>query len=166
MEIVARMQYDARVKVDSDLDFKGDRGLTKQSDAKDCDINAMFRRFEKTGQLPDMIVREPRYGDFSDVPSYQEACDIVNHAEEQFAALDVDIRNRFENDPAKFLAFVTDSKNVDELEKMGLLKPEVVKARQEARVKAGEEALAKEAALKLQAEKDLIEKVKAAIQLK
>lgn len=157
----ARMQYDKRVPVASDLDFTGDKGLTKQSDAKDCDINAIFRRFEKTGQLPDLIAREPRYGDYSDVPTYQEALDIVNLAEEQFAMLDVTIRNRFENDPSKFLAFATDVKNLDEMEKLGLLKPEVVAARQEARNKADAEQAARNQAAKEQSEKELIAKIKA-----
>lgn len=129
MEIVARLQYDNRPVLKSDLSFEGDKGVTKQADLKDCDINAMFKRFERTGQLPDMIVKEGRYGDFSDVPDYQQACDIVRHADEQFAMLDVTIRNRFENDPAKFLAFATDEKNYDEMEKMGLLKPELVAER-------------------------------------
>lgn len=138
--ITARSQYDERPSVASDLSFVGDKGVTKIADAKDCDLNEMFRRFEKTGQLPNLIAREGRYGDFSSVPDYQEACEIVRHANEQFENLDVAIRNRFANDPAKFLEFATDPKNLDDMEKMGLLKPEVVKARAEAREKADKEA--------------------------
>lgn len=164
MPVVARGQYDERPVFVSDLDFKDDPGVTKQSDARDCDINTIFRRFEKTGSLPDLIVRDGRYGDFSDVPTYQEACQIVRTAEEQFAALDVTIRNRFENDPSKFLAFATDPKNVDELEKMGLLKPEAVEARKLERKAEEEAAAAKYAADKDKAEKDLIAKVKAELQ--
>ena len=77
MEVVARCQYDKRVKVASDLDFKGDPGLTKISDAIDCDLNKLFDKYEKGGVLPQMIAREGRYGDFSSVPDYQEACNIV-----------------------------------------------------------------------------------------
>lgn len=140
MPIVARSQYDERPKLASDLDFKGDPGLTKQSDAKDCDINVLFKRFEKTGQLPDMIVRDGHYGDFTDVPTLQEAIELSRLANEQFMALNADLRTRFEGDPVKFYEFCNDPKNVDEMEKLGLLKPEVVKARQEARIKAAEEA--------------------------
>lgn len=131
--ITARHEYMDRPKFASDLSFEGDRGVTKQSDAKDCDINTIFKRYERTGQLPDMIVREPRYGDFSEVPDYQTSLEIVRTAQEQFDALGVDVRNRFANDPALFLAFVTDPKNVDEVERMGLLKPEIVDARRKAR---------------------------------
>ena len=117
-----------------------------------------------------MIVRDGRYGDFSAVPDYQQALAIVRHADEQFANLDVTVRNRFDNDPVKFLAFVEDPKNIDEVERMGLLKPEVVEARRLARVKAEAEASAKfkaETELKAQeSEKALIDKVKAAISQK
>jgi len=159
--ITARAQYDERPSLASDLSFEGDKGVTKQSDLKDTDINAMFKRFERTGQLPQMIAKEGRYGDFSAVPDYQEAVLIVRTAEEQFSNLDARLRNRFENDPAKFLVFATDPANMDELEKMGLLKPEVVQARREARLAADKVKSDAELAAKAQAEKDLIVKIKA-----
>ena len=159
--ITARSQYDERPVMASDLSFEGDKGVTKQADAKDCDINLLFKRFEKTGQLPDMIVREPRYGDFSNVPDYQEAINIVRLAEEQFSALDASIRNRFENDPAKFLGFVTDQKNIDEVEKMGLLKPEVVEARKAARLAAAQAFNAENDAVLKAKEDALVARIKA-----
>nr|QJB18997.1 MAG: internal scaffolding protein [Microvirus sp.] len=132
--ITARHEYMDRPVLKSDLSFEGDKGVTKQADLRDCDINLIMKRYEKTGVLPDLIVKDGRYGDFSEVPDYQEACNIVKMADEQFAALDVTIRNRFANDPANFLAFVTDPKNIDEVEKMGLLKPEIVAQRQAERL--------------------------------
>lgn len=160
MAIKARCQYDERGVFESDLSFEGAVSLTKQSDAIDADINSLFARFERTGQLPNMIVKEASYGDFSSVPSYQEAVEIVRHADEQFINLDVSIRNRFDNDPAKFLAFATDPANIDELEKMKLLKPEIVAQRQAER-KASEEAMvAAREAKNVADERALIEKIK------
>jgi len=134
--ITARHEYMPRPTLESDLSCEGDKGVTKQADLKDCDINLIMKRYERTGYLPDLIVRDGRYGDFSNVPDYQEALAIVRLADEQFQALDVEIRNRFANNPANFLAFVTDPKNIDEVDKMGLLKPEVSKARNDARIAA------------------------------
>ena len=102
------------------LDCTGDPGCTKQADAEDCDINKILARYAKTGVLPDLIKANPKYGDFSDVTSFMDACAIVSLAEEQFAALDAPIRKRFDNDPAKFLEFASDPKNVSEMVKMGL----------------------------------------------
>lgn len=125
-----------------------EEGRTKQADKESCDINNILKRYEKTGVLPDMIKQNPQYGDFSMAPDYQEALNIVRFAEEQFAALDAHIRLRFDNDPEKFLAFASDDKNYDEMEKMGLLKPEVVKARQDAAIakQAAEQKASEEAA--------------------
>jgi len=159
--ITARSQYDERLPVASDLSFEGDKGVTKQSDLKDCDLNVMFKRFEKTGQLPDLIAKNGRYGDFSEVPDYQEAVSIVRLAEEQFMALDAHLRNRFENNPAKFLEFATDPKNLDEIEKMGLLKPEALAARNAERESKNAEIKAQYEALAAKAEKDLIARIKA-----
>jgi len=163
MVIVARAQYDERGVFASDLDFKDSPSLTKQGDLKDCDINSIFKRYERTGQLPDLIAKDGRYGDFSAVPDYQAACDIVNRAREQFDALDVHVRNRFANDPVKFLEFVSDPKNIDEIEKMGLLNAEAVTRRNAERKAASDAAKVDRSAVEAQDEKVLIEKIKAAI---
>lgn len=93
--------------------------LTDPSDAEDSDINKIVERALKTGVMPDQA-SEGLYGDFSDVPSYQEALHIVAHANEQFAALDARARFRFENNPEKFLAFVSDPRNAKEMVELGL----------------------------------------------
>lgn len=93
---------------------------TQQNFKEECDINNIMRRFEKTGELPNMIRQNPVYGDFSDVPTFTEAMNTVIRANEQFDALSSKIRAQFNNDPAEFLAFVHDPKNNEELVKMGL----------------------------------------------
>lgn len=120
MTIVARSVYDARPVLKSDISFVGDPGLTKQADAKDCDINNIMKRYERTGELPLMIAREARYGDFSAAPDYQAALNTVRLADEQFASLDVHIRNRFNNNPVEFLEFATNPANQEEMIKLGL----------------------------------------------
>lgn len=96
------------------------KSRTKQSFKDDCDVNNIMKKYNKTGQLPEMIQREPRYGDFSDVTDYQESLNIVLLAQEQFANLPARARDRFRNDPAAFLEFVNDPKNVQEMVEMGL----------------------------------------------
>lgn len=97
---------------------------TKQSEKDSCDINKIMERYEATGLLPDLIQREPQYGDFSDAATFHEAMDIVAHANAQFSALPASVRERFGNDPAKFLAFIEKAENDDsakkELIEMGL----------------------------------------------
>lgn len=112
-----RTQYDEPLKEKLECGKKG----AVQSEKESCDINNILKRFEEKGQLSEMIEREPRYGDFSSVPDYQESLEIVIKAEEQFNALPAKVRDRFEGKPEKFLAFVADVNNKEEMEKMGLL---------------------------------------------
>lgn len=93
---------------------------THQSFKADADVNNILSRYRKTGQLPELIQANPQYGDFSDVPSYQESLNRVIFAQEQFAALPSQVRARFANDPSQFLAFATDPQNAEELITMGL----------------------------------------------
>lgn len=104
------------------LDCSKDVVITRQADSEACDINNIMKKYEKTGALPDLIKSNPQYGDFSQVGDFMNAIMIVDRAETQFEALDAHIRARFDNDPAKFLAFATDPLNVDEMVKLGLAK--------------------------------------------
>lgn len=78
--------------------------LTEQQYKDACDINKILKRLVKTGIEP-INKNEPQYGDFSSAPDYQEACNIIIQSEEQFNGLSSEIRERFNNDPAKFLEF-------------------------------------------------------------
>jgi phage internal scaffolding protein len=97
-----------------------DKSLTQQQFKEESDINNILKKFENTGQLPEMIKAQPQYGDFSTVPDYQEAMHTISKAVEQFEALSSKIRDRFQNNPENFLAFATDPTNVDEMVSMGL----------------------------------------------
>lgn len=101
---------------------------TKNSFIDDADINNIMKKFENTGQLPDMIKENPQYGDFSNATSYHESIEIVQMANEQFNALNAHIRARFKNDPEEFLAFAEDPKNAAEMIKMGLATERKVEA--------------------------------------
>lgn len=124
--MLIRHQYDGlqdKISHETALDCSKDKGLTKQSHRDECDINKITRSYERTGNLPQLISANPRYGDFSNVPDYLEAMNTVLHAEAQFRALDAHIRARFENDPAQFLEFATNADNLEEMRRLGLAKP-------------------------------------------
>ena len=94
--------------------------MTKQAFAAECDINNIMKRYEKDAVVDHLNKVQGRYGDFTGVVSYQEACNIVIKAEEMFMSIPAAIRARFDNDPGNFLAFATDDKNEEELVKLGL----------------------------------------------
>lgn len=93
--------------------------LTVQAYKDETDINVMMRRFKVTGQLP-VNAQEARYGDFSSPVDFQEALNRVIAARSEFDRLPADLRDRFGNDPARLLAFLSDERNADEAVKLGL----------------------------------------------
>lgn len=97
--------------------------LTQQHFKEECDINTIVRRYAVTGVMPNVNPKPPIYGDFSEVPDYQAAFAAVAHAGELFASLPSAVRDRFGNDPARMIAFLQDSANRAEAEKLGLIEP-------------------------------------------
>lgn len=100
-----------------------EKGRTKQSFREECDINFIMKRYTRTGRLPELIRTDGKYGDYSNAGDFREAQDIICHAKEQFSALSSRQRERFNNDPARFLDFMNDRSNEDEARKLGFLKP-------------------------------------------
>lgn len=96
--------------------------LTKQSFAEEVDINTIVRRFGLTGQLPENV-RAPTYADFEEVVDYQTALNAVLAAQSAFMELPANVRERFGNDPQKFVEFTSDDNNKDEARRLGLLMP-------------------------------------------
>jgi phage internal scaffolding protein len=82
---------------------------TLQSFKDDADINCIIARYENTGVLVDPTVqvsRVPHFGDYSDMPTYQEAQNVIVAATNAFSSLPSKIRERFGNDPAAYFQFV------------------------------------------------------------
>lgn len=98
---------------------------TQQQFKLESDINELVRRFGLTGDLPTPI-RQPQFGDFSNVTDYHTAMTQLRAAQEEFNSLPAQLRDRFRNDPGRFVDFVLDPENREELADMGLLSREAV----------------------------------------
>lgn len=97
-----------------------EKSLARQSDFESSDINAIMRRYEKTGVLP-LDTREAVFTDVSGIGSYRDALEVMQKASEGFLALSPAIREKFLNDPVVFLDFASKPENRAELEKLGVL---------------------------------------------
>lgn len=97
----------------------GGESRTKQSFKKECDINQIMAKYQKTGAITHFNKHQQNYG-MADGQTFQEAMNLVCEAQEMFNDLPSSIRSRFGNDPAAFLDFVQDESNVDEMVKLGL----------------------------------------------
>ena len=85
-------------------------------------------KFQKTGALTHYMKHAPQYGDATQV-EYADALNVIANANTMFEELPATIRKKFENDPAKFLEFVQDPKNQEEMEKLGLKESSSVSSR-------------------------------------
>ena len=110
-------------KVKKDSEYYGP-SLTRQSEAAYADINKIMAKYRKTGVLPPQT-REGFYADISEVGDYREALARVEQMDEQFSSLPADLRIKFNNDPAEFLDFVSNEENMDKIEEMGLISPDI-----------------------------------------
>lgn len=99
-----------------------DESLTVQSQKDEADINVLVARFRVTGQLPVVELPAALVGHFESF-DMMTAQNLMIDAQRSFMSLDPKVRDRFGNDPVRFVAFASDEKNVDELRKLGLAKP-------------------------------------------
>ncbi|WNK12423.1 MAG: internal scaffolding protein [Microvirus sp.] len=121
----AENDYDTNAASDESALHCLDDSLAVQSQKDESDINTIVRRFGLTGQLP-TNVRVPLDEEFVDVMDYRSALDAIRQADASFYRMPAGIRARFDNDPAAFVEFCSDSSNLDEMRKMGLAVPAVV----------------------------------------
>ena len=68
-------------------------------------------------------MRVPQYQEFDGVFDFQTAMNLVRTSQEAFEAMPATVRDRFNNDPARFMDFVNDADNYDEALKMGIVNP-------------------------------------------
>ena len=100
--------------------FCEDESLALQSAKEESDINTIVRKFGLTGELPNDL-RMPQSGDFTDVPDFHTAMNMVRSAQEEFLRVPAEIRARFNNDPQRLMSFLEDDSNRDEARKLGFL---------------------------------------------
>lgn len=101
---------------------------TKQSFKAACDVNNILKRYKKNGVMTHVNRLQAMYGDFTNVPDYRSACDIVNNAQKEFNNMPSELRSYFRNDAGYFLEFCGNPANRQELERLGLVKPKANEA--------------------------------------
>lgn len=96
-------------------------GITEQHHSESCDINKILAQFMQTGIMPPTNP-DPQYGDLTDSSlQFNEAMNQIAQAKSLFEELPDQVRERFDNEPYKFLQFAQDENNHDAMIEMGLL---------------------------------------------
>lgn len=97
--------------------------LTQQQFKQECDINYILSRYSEYGYCEHLMNVEPKYMDCSALTAktFQEHLDFAMDFEDHFDSLPQEIRDRFEDDPALMMEFLSDEANYDEAVKLGIL---------------------------------------------
>lgn len=95
------------------------KSLTKQSFAKELDVNRIVKKYQQTGVLQKAHDFEAVYGQFDslDLRDYIEK---VDAARDLFQEVPSDIRAKFNNDPGLFIDYATDEANMKQMVDWGL----------------------------------------------
>ena len=95
------------------------KGRTKQWHKKECDINQIMQKYQKTGVIDHLNTHKEQYG-FATSTDLKESLQMIQTANDMFADLPSKARTKFDNDPGQFLDFVQDPNNESELHNLGL----------------------------------------------
>lgn len=95
--------YDARaVSRRTAICCKDEPSITQQQFRDEVDVNTIVKRFGM-GQVPPPSAAGV-YGDFTGITDYASAVEKIEAARAGFMALPPEVRERFGNDPARFLS--------------------------------------------------------------
>lgn len=98
--------------------------ITQQQWKDQCDVNNIVAKYQDTGELTHVARQKGVYADISQIGDYHQSLQKVMDANSAFMTLPAEVRLRFANDPAQFIAFTADpDKNYDEGVKLGLFEP-------------------------------------------
>ncbi|QCQ85090.1 internal scaffolding protein [Blackfly microvirus SF02] len=100
-----------------------DEDLVQHSMQAECDINTIMARYSSTGDLTHVKESAAEYGDFYDVSDYKTGQDRLIAVQALFMELPATLRDKLNNDPAQFIEYATDEKNIEELRSLGLAEP-------------------------------------------
>jgi phage internal scaffolding protein len=95
--------------------------FTEQSHKKECDVNEIVKKYDKTGIISHVSKIEAKFGDMTGY-DFKAMKDKVANAESMFQELPSTIRDEFDNDPAQLLTFMEDENNRDKAIELGLIR--------------------------------------------
>lgn len=112
--------YDVDIASDDSALRCEDESLTHQEFREESDINTIIDRFG-IGENPIEAHQWVTNIDIANAPdNYQDVMNQLNEARDQFMSLPAKVRSQFDNDPHRFVSFVSDPANGDEMVRLGL----------------------------------------------
>lgn len=100
------------------INIDPEEGLVRPEFKDDCEIKRIIARAQRTGVITHLNARPPEYLECT-VNDFESALALVEQAESDFAELPSRAREHFDNDPAKFIAFM-ENPDADVLKELGM----------------------------------------------
>lgn len=97
--------------------------FTEQHHKKECDVNEIIKKYDRTGVITHVSKIEGRFGDMTGM-DFQAMQNKVAKANSMFEQLPYDIKKRFNQSPAELLTFMESADNRAEAIKLGLIDPQ------------------------------------------
>lgn len=94
--------------------------FTEQHHKKECDVNLIIQKYDKTGLIQHISKFEGKFGDMTGL-DFTTAQQQVANALSMFEELPANIKKRFKQSPAALLEFMENPANRDEAIKLGLI---------------------------------------------
>lgn len=95
--------------------------FTEQNHKKECDVNEIIKKYDRTGLLTHVKRIEAQFGDMTGA-SFRKMQDEVARAKTMFEQFPADVKKRFDNDISKLLEFMESPENREEGIKLGLIR--------------------------------------------
>lgn len=93
---------------------------TEQAHKRECDINEIIKKYDKTGLILHVSKIEAQFGDLTG-RDFKTMNDKVANMKSQFELLPVEIKKEFEQSPAKLLEFMENPENRKRAIELGLI---------------------------------------------
>lgn len=100
----------------------GERSMTIQSAAAECDINNILSQYRRTGIVNHVTQARASYEDLPDAVDYQASMHLLMDAQAAFAGLPAKVRDHYANDPLRLLQAIQDPQQLDQLRDFGILR--------------------------------------------
>ena len=98
--------------------IEGD-SMTEQSHKDACDIKNIMHKAEKTGMVAHIKHTQGQYLDLVNRPDYHESMNQITQAQSMFETIPAGVRAKFENNPQKWMDFVTNEDNRESMIEQG-----------------------------------------------
>lgn len=98
----------------------GTEGGAQQHFKDECDINVIMAKYRTTGLVSHVQKNQGRFADVSQFTTFHDASLRLLEARDFFRGLPANLRAEFGNDPARFLDFMGDPSNMEEIRRLGL----------------------------------------------